>query len=91
MQATNDNVSPLEIWRQDATHANLVKVQWETFKLGARVTVDGESLDLPRVAAVAKRRAKVALSDEEAVTKRIEASVRALNEELDKGSTVYGK
>ena len=54
------------------------------------VTVDGETLTLPNVEAVARRGARVALTDDERVLARIRDS-RDLNQKLaDQGIPIYG-
>lgn len=74
-----------------ATYACLIIAQWEALKSKTLpIVIDGATLNLAKVALVAKRQSSAILTNDHDVRKRIDRSVKVLNDELENGRTIYG-
>ncbi|KAF1991970.1 putative phenylalanine ammonia-lyase [Aulographum hederae CBS 113979] len=79
--------------RQTTSHAAKTLQSWlqlQDLRNASEVTVDGQTLDIPSVVAVAKYGALATLDKTPEVTERIQASVDMLRSYLDQGHMVYG-
>jgi len=73
-------------------HARLVLSQWEATEAeGLVISIDGKTLKLADCAVLAKHRGSAHLSDEAAVTDKIQKCVTTLNKQLQEGKIVYGE
>ncbi|KAF1938927.1 phenylalanine ammonia-lyase [Clathrospora elynae] len=92
MQSTTpEPTSPPRLLSQRAcSHTSIVIAHWKALNHGAMSLVDGHTLTLATVAAVAKHKATARLADTDEVRRRIDKSVDTLNEHLKNGLTVYG-
>ncbi|KUL90885.1 hypothetical protein ZTR_00704 [Talaromyces verruculosus] len=73
----------------ELTHAEWADLQ-NILKSDGPVVIDGHSLTIAGVVAVALHGKKAALTDDAAVLDRVNESVQFLETQLDKGHTVYG-
>ena len=70
-------------------HADATRHTWSHLQNDA-VQLDGESLSIAQLVAVAKHGAVPTLSPDPAIVQRIEASVQMLAKHLNRGDLVYG-
>ncbi|KAK0673564.1 putative phenylalanine ammonia-lyase [Cercophora samala] len=80
--------------KSDATHAAGLFTEWKTLQKQlaekGEVTVDGDSLKVADVVAVALHGAKARLTGDEKTRKQVDESVAYLARELEAGHTIYG-
>ncbi|KAF2115958.1 L-Aspartase-like protein [Lophiotrema nucula] len=75
---------------QERTLARLVSSQWRNLRNIQRVYVDGASLNLANLTAVAKGQAVASLIENHKLIEKVDASVDVLHKRLSNGETVYG-
>jgi phenylalanine ammonia-lyase len=72
------------------SHKFIVTSHWQTIQDGSAVSINGYTLSLATVTAVAKHKVPACLANDVRIRQRIDQSVDILREHMSNGFTVYG-